>query len=587
MAFLVIFLFCFSISTDARSIDEIEKEIQEREEELGKLDGELQQVEAELATSVSKKNEELSEIAALEKDLENVKKELEVNELRKKKLEKQIKLKSVEKEGREQDQNLQIQESYIAWKIKDGSSLMLQGDDIFKQAVYYEVLTQKTKSSILGLTNELKQLNKDNKQFSNDIKGLEKEEVALAEKQKIIEEQIEQYNSFIAQAQSSTSNIRAQQQSIQLQIEQLSEEQKKILEAEKEQTSGSSNGGTIPLDNGDLYFSGSGRDSYQGHGVGFSQFGAYGAAQIGWSAEKILGFYYNDTVVKTLSERSVTVQGHGTISADAYVAGLGEVSSRACGTQSDIDAWQSFADEEGWSSNDPRRDKFAIDDPSTVWDCFPEEAIKAQVIAARSYAVSGSQPICTTAACQVYSGGDKKAWAAWETSNQYVVSTGYTHNGQIIRAVYSSENSQGYGTADNDTVWSNFSGDGSAYSYLRHADDSSFSFPYAYTNWQWRSNGYSKDDINDMFDYAVSNYGSGSSNQFISGIKSKVGELNAVSFERDGSNRVKKVIIQGNKGSDVMAGWFFKAIWNDWVYNVRPSGEEDYIYSLTFWLEEA
>lgn len=574
------------IPVQARTVEEIEEEIAKRKKELGQLDVELDKVEAQIADSVSRKNADLSEISKLEDDLVIIESEIKLNELKKKKLEQQIDLKSVEKEGREEDQNTQIQESYMSWKVQDPATLVLQGSDVFKQAVYYEVLTQKTRASILGLADELEQLNKENKQFGKDISALETEKVALDEKKKLIQEKITKYNNSIALAQSSTNSIRAQQQSIQLQIDQLSKEQQAIQEQEKQQTSGGSGGGTVPISSGELYFKGSGRDTYQGHGVGFSQFGAYGAALNGWEAEKIANFYYKDTQIQTLGSKTVSVQGYGSMSADDYVSGLGEIPDRACGTEQDMKDWDKYADDQGWSKSDVRRNKYAIDRTDTVWDCFPEEAIKAQVIVARSYAVSGSQPICTSASCQVYKGGSGKKWAAWETSNEYLISTGSTHNGQIIRAVYSSENSQGYGTADNDTVWSNFSGDGSPYSYLRHVDDSSFSFSYAYTNWKWRTNGYSQEDINKMFDYAVTNYNSGATNQFIKDLKNNVGTIESFSFIRDGSNRVKKVLVKGTKGEGVIAGWFFKAIWNDWVYNVRPSGEEDYIYSLTFWLEQ-
>jgi SpoIID/LytB domain protein len=39
-----------------------------------------------------------------------------------------------------------------------------------------------------------------------------------------------------------------------------------------------------------------------GHGVGFSQFGSYNLARLGWSAEKILKFYYPNTTLQPLNE---------------------------------------------------------------------------------------------------------------------------------------------------------------------------------------------------------------------------------------------------------------------------------------------
>jgi SpoIID/LytB domain protein len=40
-----------------------------------------------------------------------------------------------------------------------------------------------------------------------------------------------------------------------------------------------------------------------GHGVGMSQYGSYKLSQLGWSAEKILGFYYPGTQIRQLNEQ--------------------------------------------------------------------------------------------------------------------------------------------------------------------------------------------------------------------------------------------------------------------------------------------
>lgn len=42
-----------------------------------------------------------------------------------------------------------------------------------------------------------------------------------------------------------------------------------------------------------------------GHGVGLSQYGSYNLANLGWSAEKILEFYYPGTVIQPLNESIV------------------------------------------------------------------------------------------------------------------------------------------------------------------------------------------------------------------------------------------------------------------------------------------
>jgi SpoIID/LytB domain protein len=158
---------------------------------------------------------------------------------------------------------------------------------------------------------------------------------------------------------------------------------------------------------------------------------------------------------------------------------------------------ESTRDSLGWSGDDPRRNKYVIDNPNTVWDCWPEESIKAQVLAARSYGVTSSQPICRSASCQVYKGGKAKAWAAWETQNLYIVSNGGTHANQIIRAFYSSYNSNGWGTADHETIWpdSRAGGKSHPYTYLRSVKDSDFTYRYI-SRYSWRSSSYSIDELN-------------------------------------------------------------------------------------------
>src|ERR1051325_8822924 len=61
---------------------------------------------------------------------------------------------------------------------------------------------------------------------------------------------------------------------------------------------------TAPAGSGPLFlFSGHG----WGHGVGMSQYGAYGYAQHGWTAAQILGHYYPGTTLGTTTAATVRV----------------------------------------------------------------------------------------------------------------------------------------------------------------------------------------------------------------------------------------------------------------------------------------
>lgn len=108
------------------------------------------------------------------------------------------------------------------------------------------------------------------------------------------------------------------------------------------------------------------------HRTGMSQYGAYGRAKSGQSAETILSAYYQGAELKKdySSPANITVSGYGSISLeDNYLLGIYEVP-------------------ESWGDNGGL------------------EALKAQAVAARTYALSvtnnGSGSICPTESCQVY-----------------------------------------------------------------------------------------------------------------------------------------------------------------------------------------
>lgn len=102
------------------------------------------------------------------------------------------------------------------------------------------------------------------------------------------------------------------------------------------------------------------------HRKGMSQYGAKGRAESGQSSQDILSAYYGKTPVGKDTGGTISVSGFGNLEFEGYyLMGIAEM-------------------------------------PST----FPKEALKAQAIAARSYAwrykTQGST-ICTTQACQVFS----------------------------------------------------------------------------------------------------------------------------------------------------------------------------------------
>ena len=157
--------------------------------------------------------------------------------------------------------------------------------------------------------------------------------------------------------------------------------------------------------------------------VGMNQFGAKGRADAGQSAETILKAYYNADYTTGYSQ-SINIK----------VTGTNEFG-------------QSF--NETWNIDEYLKHLYEM---PTDW---PSEALKAQAIAARSYALSytnnGSGSICPSQKCQVV----KKELnsSAWQSAVDATKGIVMTSGGSPIKAWYSSTHG-GYAYTSSDIGWS-------------------------------------------------------------------------------------------------------------------------------------
>lgn len=568
LAFVVcLFSILFNpVEVYARTAEEIAAEKDSKQKELDTLNAELKKAQQSLNLNLSQKSASLSEIEKIKSELTQIEEELNINTLKKQQLEQEIGIKVLEKEQKEQEQDVQIAGSYISWKTQDESYMILGGEDILKNAIYYNYVTETSKDSILGLTSELDSLKKSNEEYQKQIDLLALDNKNLAEKKVALEKQISQINSNISVAKNNVGILKQK-------ISFVSAEQQSIINKEKALLGLGETIGTLDITKGQLYFSGTGRDIMQGHGVGMSQYGAKGYATNGWDADSILRLYYKGVEVVDYSALSKgAMNTHVNV---IYCQDGPTTDTPPCDDgRATVNVRVPFDDYLGGLGEMP--------------ESWPLEARKAQLIGARTYAInytnngSPDRPICLTQQCQVNylkEGGNLNDYfhdgdldVTLQTKDKII-----HYQGQLITAVYSSDNSQGFGTADNDTVWSNVSGVGAVYPYLRSVNDSQFAEKTTWTNWKWRTNGYDYSQINNLFIFASQNGYTHASN-----VKTKVGQINGLGFVLDPSKRVKVVIVQGEGGSMNMAGWYFKALWNDWIYNTKPSGQLDYIYSLTW-----
>lgn len=574
------FIVSLQNQVEARSSQEVAAEIEAQKQQLNGLNSQIAAAQKELNAAKAQLGGANSQIAQLQAQINEAQAEIKLNQLKLESLTSEKQLQTLEKQNIELQRSELLRSSYTSWRsvnqINSGGLGWVGG------GVAANVKLEAYRSSLLGVTNQdltfvtekITDISSNINQTNLLVAELDKQSKDLVAKKAQLEAEIALLQRNVNASSGAVSGLRTQAGSLQRNINQLSAEQRALQEYENALLSQGGNGGQQTIAAGEYYFFGRGRDLYQGHGVGLSQFGAFGAAQRGWNAEQIIKFYYTNVRLET-RPGNVNVQGYGTMSADVYVAGLGEVPDRACGTPEQIAA---------------RPDKYISDNPNTIWDCWPEESIKAQVIAARTYALFQGGTICTNANCQIYKGGTAKMWAAEETSNQVIISNGGTHAGGLISAVYSSDNNQGGGTAHNDTVFSTMAGDGTPHSYLRAVNDTNVARLTSYSSWQWRTDGFDMAKMARFLNHGANHGGlSSSARNYMSNLRSAIGgEVAFLGFEKDPSGRVKKVILTGTNGqSRSMAGWFFKTIWNSWVATERPNGSVDYIYSLTFTLAKS
>lgn len=151
--------------------------------------------------------------------------------------------------------------------------------------------------------------------------------------------------------------------------------------------------------------------------VGMNQFGAYGRAKAGQNYEQILRSYYNFDSIETRNAQ-INVEGYGSYSLEEYVKRIYEV-------------------------------------PNDWGDQGGMEALKAQAIAARSYALAytnnGAGSICTTEQCQVFKPDPKGG--NWEQVVNATADQVMVQGGNPIKAWFSSTHG-GYIFSSGDIGWS-------------------------------------------------------------------------------------------------------------------------------------
>ncbi len=159
--------------------------------------------------------------------------------------------------------------------------------------------------------------------------------------------------------------------------------------------------------------------------VGMNQWGAYGRAKAGQNYEQILQAYYSyDSLQGFDTNMTINVDGHGSFSLEDYIKRIYEVPGD-----------------------------------------WPSEVLKAQAVAARSYALAytnkGAGSICATESCQVFQ--DNPKGGAWEQAVNDTAGKAMVQSGNPIKAWFSSTHG-GYIFSSSEIGWSGTS-------WTKHAND--------------------------------------------------------------------------------------------------------------------
>lgn len=576
-----------NITPQAQTAAEIQAEIEEQKAELEATKNDIEYLKNQIESSKNGIANAEEGIPKLQAELEANQQELELNEKELILLKQENILKESLKKQLLVQQAGALDSAYQQWRIKKDNFAASSNLDDPRMNNMGTFLANKvlgfSEDGIKVVAGQIEELNSEIAQTESTVGSLENKKQELSAKKKELEDAIAYYNSNIQVSANYISNLQDNISKIENVISSLTQEQRDALleEARLAQQNGGggqSVGGCGIYDDSNvdnnIYICGLGNDFQQGHQVGLSQWGAFGMGNSGFSAQNILTFYYTGVNISGGYENTtVNIDGYGSRNIEDYVAGQAEVPVKACGNQDQVNSNPS---------------KYVLDNPNYIWDCWPEETIKAQAIAYRTYGVYNQGFMFNDARSQVYNGSQASRWAADETRGQII-----TYNGSPIEALYSADNNQGFGTANNDTMFQGYSGDGTAFPYLRAVNDNQWAtpMPSQYNrNWGYRTRNYSMDDINTMMNYVANNPGRfGGFTGYVQGMKNNLGgKVVTLDFERDPSMRVKKVWFKTANGNmAVMGGYWFTYMWNLYTNDMglrNDSGNIDWLWSQTFFL---
>ena len=294
----------------------------------------------------------------------------------------------------------------------------LQAGDLFRELSYRQSVAKEDRSIITSITNEVVDLLTQKDKLEKDKARLAAIQIEVDKNAQFLGGEIKKAKAYQAELTSKIVQLSARQQEI------LSQR----LASLHISRSAASLGACVDDRNIDPGFSP--RLAFFTYGVpnrvGMNQYGADGRARAGQNAEQILNAYYANFELKKdySTDININVEGYGSFNIEEYVKRIYEM-------------------------------------PNS----FHPEALKAQAVAARSYALAytnnGAGSICTTEQCQVFKSDPKGG--AWEAAVNDTKGWVMVSGGNPVKAWYSSTHG-GYILSSAEIGWSGTS-------WTKHAVD--------------------------------------------------------------------------------------------------------------------
>ena len=336
-------------SADCSSPQECEEKIKECQEIIGAY-----------SPAQSKNKEQLQ---ALERQLNNTESLLKQAEIQADKLAQEIEDREADLADQREVFSIRVRDFY---KRSRGMSLFLillssqNATELTRELSYRNVAANEDRKVILDISQKLIDLTQDKQKLSENRTFLEKTKQSLGSQTAFLKKEVGKVEDYLGVLSNRVAGLSAKQKALlEAKVGTFQTSVGEVPLADDPASRPDYNPGFSPAFAGFSFGA--------PHRKGMSQYGALGRAQGGQSYEQILKAYYGDVRVEKRDFPATIATTVGGLDFEGnYLKGIAEMPS-------------SWAGKGGF------------------------EALKAQAIAARSYAIRAGKPICVTEACQVYS----------------------------------------------------------------------------------------------------------------------------------------------------------------------------------------